>query len=61
MAEKRQDDIDAVRFGFSPQQIVLIIATFLLGFASAITFNEVVIERGFGPTHAVAAQDSQAE
>ncbi|MDR1491304.1 MAG: hypothetical protein LBT05_01065 [Planctomycetaceae bacterium] len=60
MFEKKQDDIDAIHFGFSPQQIVLIIAAFLIGFASAITFK-VVLERGFGPTHAVASQNSQAE
>lgn len=48
-----------VRSGFTAQQFVLIIATFLLGMASATAFNELFIEQSFGPASAVAAQDSQ--
>ena len=46
------------RGGFSAQQFVLIIATFLLGMASATVVNELVVERGFGPTSVAAAHDS---
>ena len=49
---------DLVRSGFTAQQFVLIIATFLLGVASAAVFNELFIERSFGPVSAVASQDS---
>ena len=48
-----------VRSGFTAQQFVLIIAAFLLGMASATVFNELFVERGFGPPSVVAAQDSK--
>lgn len=58
MSEKNEVS-DAVRTGFSAQQFVLIIATFLLGMASATVFNELCVEKSFGPASVVAAQDSQ--
>jgi len=57
MSEKN-DHTNLVRSGFSAQQFVLIIATFLLGLATATVFNELLIERGFGPASVVAAHDT---
>ena len=56
---KNNKQADVVRTGFTAQQFVLIIATFLLGMASATFFNELFVEKSFGPTSVVAAQDSQ--
>lgn len=58
MSENKKST-DSVRTGFTAQQFVLIIATFLLGMASATAFNELFVERSFGPASVVAAQDSQ--
>ena len=55
---KNNDYSDVVRSGFSAQQFVLIVVTFLLGAASATVFNDLFVERSFGPTSVVAAQDS---
>ena len=57
MQEKKEQS-DFVCSGFTAQQFVLIIATFLLGMTIATVFNELFIERGFGPTSIVAAYDS---
>jgi len=45
--------------GFSAGQFVLILVTFLLGLASATAFNDLFIEKSFGPSSVVVAQDSQ--
>jgi len=45
--------------GFSASQFVLILVTFLLGMASATAFNDLFIEKSFGPSSVVVAQDSQ--
>ena len=49
----------SVSSGFTAQQYVLIVMTFLLGMASATAFNEFFVEKSFGPAAVVAAQDSQ--
>ena len=56
MSEKKEYP-DVVRSGFTPQQFVLIIATFLLGAVSATVFNDIFIERSFGPTSVSAAHE----
>ena len=56
MSEKNEHS-EFVRSGFTAQQFVLIIAAFLLGMASATVFNELFVERDFGPPSVVAAQD----
>ena len=57
MTEQNQRTV--VRTGFTAQQFVLIIVTFLLGMASAEAFNDFFIEKSFGPASVVAAQDTQ--
>ena len=53
------DYSDAIRSGFTAQQYVLIVVAFLLGMASATVFNDIFVERSFGPASVVAAQDSK--
>jgi len=54
----KEENTEFVRSGFSAQQVVLIAVAFLLGAASATVFNELIVERGFGPTSVVAAHVS---
>jgi uncharacterized membrane protein len=56
---QNRDNFDIVRSGFTAQQFVLILVTFLLGMASATIFNDLLVERSFGPASVAAAQDSQ--
>jgi hypothetical protein len=56
---QNHDNFDIVRSGFTAQQFVLILVTFLLGMASATVFNDLFVERSFGPASVVAAQNSQ--
>ena len=53
------ENADLVRTGFTAQQFVLIVATFLLGMASATVFNDLIVERSFGTASVVAAQVSK--
>ena len=55
MTEKNQLVV-VVRTGFTAQQFVLLIVTFLLGLASAAAFEEIFVEKSFGPASVVAAQ-----
>ena len=57
MSEKKEYT-EVVRSGFSAQQIVLIIAAFLLGAVTATVVDDLFIEKSFGPPSVVAAQDS---
>jgi len=57
MSEKKEYS-DVVCSGFSAQQFVLIVVTFLIGAASATIINDLFVEKSFGPPSVVAAQDS---
>jgi len=56
---QNQDHSDIVRSGFTAQQFVLILLTFLLGMASATVFNDLIVDNSFGHASVVAAQDSR--
>jgi len=56
---KINDCSDVIRSGFTAQQFVLIVVTFLIGMASATVFNDLFVEQSFGPASVVAAQDSK--
>ena len=56
---QNHDYSDVIRSGFTAQQFVLIVLTFLLGMASATVFNDLLVERRIGPAYVVAAQDSK--
>jgi len=56
---KNHDPSNVVCSGFTAQQFVLIVVTFLLGLASATVFNDLFVERSFGTASVVAAQDSK--